>query len=107
MEDIEFWTGLAQEERQHARDIERMALLISEKAELLHLNRPYWNILAMVAPLTALLSAHAQDARTLTTMDFNIVGVTLERRPGISGCSQGHCVGSNHRFCEQRPASGR
>jgi hypothetical protein len=43
-------------------------------------------VLAMVAPLSAPLSAQAQDARTLTSMDFNIVGVTLS-----VGGTEGRC----------------
>ena len=46
-------------------------------------------VLAMVAPLTALVSAHAQDARTLTTMDFNIVGVTLSVGPAYQAVPKG------------------
>ena len=46
-------------------------------------------VLAMVAPLSTPLSAHAQDARTLTKMDFNIVGVTLSVGPEYQAVPKG------------------
>jgi hypothetical protein len=46
-------------------------------------------VLAMVAPLSAPLSAQAQDARTLTSMDFNIVGVTLSVGPEYQAVPKG------------------
>ena len=44
---------------------------------------------AMVASFYAPMSAYAQEGRTLTTMDFNIVGVTLSVGPDYQAVPQG------------------
>lgn len=46
-------------------------------------------MVAMVASLYAPVSAQAQDARTLTKMDFNIVGVTLSVGPEYQAVPKG------------------
>ncbi|MCE5212537.1 MAG: hypothetical protein LLG40_13420 [Deltaproteobacteria bacterium] len=46
-------------------------------------------MVAMVASFYAPMSVRAQEARTLTTMDFNIVGVTLSVGPDYQAVPQG------------------